>query len=79
MATVEERINEAIDDMARGTHGLKQLASKWFAGVHPGMGSMPAVNISQANKNLLLNDAWDELDRIELAIFALKADLPPRP
>ncbi len=79
MATAEERVNEVIDDMARGTHGLKQLANTWFAGVHPGMGSMPDTSISQANKDILLNDAWDELDRIELAIFALKADLPTRP
>ncbi len=79
MATVEERINEAVDNMARGSHGLKQLANIWFAGVHPGMGSMPDVSISQVNKDLLLNDAWDKLDGVEAAIVALKLDLPTRP
>lgn len=79
MATVEERINKAIDDIARGSHGLKWLAQKWFGGVHPGMGSMPDVVISQTNKDLLLNDAWDELDNVEAAIVALKLDLPARP
>ncbi len=79
MATAEERVDEAINNMARGAHGLKQLANTWFAGVHPGMGSMLDVNISQANKDLLLNDAWDEVDGVEAAIVALKLDLPARP
>lgn len=79
MATAKERVEENIGNLQRAANDLNQLVQKWFAGKHPTMGSMSEENISAANKDALLNDAWDKVDAAKAAITGFEADLPPRP
>lgn len=79
MATAKERVEENIGNLQRAANGFNQLTQKWFAGKHLVMGSMTSEDISAANKDALLGDAWDKIDEAKAAIAGLEADMPARP